>query len=190
MKIIEAEAGNLVQRLTLLLEAGAMFSAANKASIQKCIDTLQSIIDGAVATAPAASQPTKMAASRRAPNRPGNHLLSEAELSFDDREEELRGALVTLLGNPNWLDLEDVYDTYAVYKIGDQPDVNEKTYRIPYSILDGKVTLGKPFEVERVVTYVPVGAQAESASIELSGDVIPLVESIELREFVPLVGVG
>jgi len=54
----------------------------------------------------------------------------------------------------------EMYPDSVVYQ-SCGPDNIEKMYQRSYSVLDGKVTLGDPVQVEREVSYVPIKAAAE-----------------------------
>jgi hypothetical protein len=134
-----------------LREVGKVLSSASKEKIQAAIDALTALINMAEAKS------TEVA----------HAFLEAVQLSFSDRQEEVRDALRAKYGTgPNtWVYLIDCYDDFAIYTIEQDTSLvpsDRKTYQVSYSILDGAVTLGAPFEVERVVSYVPVMTQ-ESA---------------------------
>ena len=99
-------------------------------------------------------------------------LLEKLDLSFD----QIRRKLADAAGNA-WI--RDVYDSWFVYENNNEATMgvgDGKTYRRSY-VIDketGAVTLGDPVEVIAQMTYYAVGQEA--FDIEISGDLIPLVE--------------
>lgn len=101
--------------------------------------------------------------------------LVEAEMSHGQEHDLLRQAVRARYGETAWVYLRDVYDDWAVYEveIDGQPT---SLYKVAYSIVDGVVTLGDAVEVRVETTYVPVTQAQESADVELTGDLVPLLE--------------
>ncbi|MHB1131662.1 MAG: hypothetical protein ACYC4L_04670 [Chloroflexota bacterium] len=151
-------------RLLHLLEVGKTISAASRVKILAAIAALQELVgEGQQSEA----KRDEVLAEARA--------LLEAELSYSQREGLLRAAIQDSLGEPKkWIWLRDIFDDWAVYEDSTQNAL--RLYKVSYSILDGKVTLGEPIEVRVETKYVAIGQQTESADVELTGDLVPLVE--------------
>lgn len=85
----------------------------------------------------------------------------QADFSADNTHSEIRNMVATALGVPSY-HIEDMYDDAAIHTMPKNPtgrDLYEsdgKLYRTPYSILDGKITLGDRQEVKRRTVYDPV----------------------------------
>jgi hypothetical protein len=99
-------------------------------------------------------------------------LLEKLDLSFD----KIREKLAVAAGNA-WI--RDVYDSWFVYENNNADTMgvgDGKTYRRSYVIDQSTsvVTLGDPVEVIAQMTYYAVGQ--ESADLEISGELIPLIE--------------
>jgi hypothetical protein len=87
------------------------------------------------------------------------------EMSYSDREREIRDAIYALDDANNSHSICDIYDTYVIYSVrqivaGGMPGGECKTYKQTYAFDDaGEVTLvGDSTEVERVISYEPVTA--------------------------------
>lgn len=76
--------------------------------------------------------------------------------------------------------VNDVFDDSVVFS----SDYGSTSYRANYDVTeDGVVSLGDPVQVVRKVQYVEPSTNAiESQDIEIDGDLVPLVESSQLRE--------
>jgi len=155
-----------------LIEVGKRLSSASKEKIKAAMEALKALMDAAEGDATAATEAART-------------LLEAAGLSFSERERLIRDAIRARFGgsgdNAPWVWCHDVYDDYAIYTVEPRDgsgDLESKTYRVGYSLLDGVVNLGEPTEVRKVVTYEPV-TQQESAhlEVELTGDLVPLVEA-------------
>lgn len=119
--------------------------------------------------------------------------LAEAEYSFSQTGELVRQAIKAKLTQPGdsrapYVWLKDIYDTWAVYEM-ESSDGSLGLYKISYVIDDaGTVTLGDPTKVLATTVYVPVSEalaaartsavaqESSAASLEIAGEVIPLVE--------------
>ena len=99
-------------------------------------------------------------------------LLEKLDLSFD----QVRQKLAVAAGDA-WI--RDVYDSWFVYENNNAATMgvgDGKTFKRSY-VIDketGVVTLGDPVEVIAQMTYYAVGQ--ESADLEISGELIPLIE--------------
>jgi hypothetical protein len=109
----------------------------------------------------------------------------EAELSHSEIDDELREAVGE--ANPGmWVCIRDVYDDRFVYSLTQmagpdsidtgEPELFQATYTIDAT--SGEATVADPVEVERVVTYVPVAADAtESKRVQVRGDPLKIIEA-------------
>ena len=147
-----------------LIEIGKRLSAASKAKIKAAIDALAVLM--------AAEEESDASATESWRD------LLEATLSYNEREAAVRQAIRDALGNVKhtYVYLVDCYDDYAVYQVDSYGEAESKSlyYQVSYSILDGQVNLGQSTSVRKVVTYEPIAQ--ESADVELTGDLVPLVE--------------
>lgn len=122
------------------------------------------------------------------------HALLEAELSHSEIATALRNALKAANpGTGTYYWPREVYSETFVYEMeaGGSPAT---LYQRPYAIADnGTVTMGDAVEVKARTVYEPVTAPASEAApvdVQLEGDLVPLVEAIDLVEFTPIVRVA
>lgn len=171
-----------------LTEKGRVLSADNEKAIRTALASIQAVlakvmVDDTTATEAALEELPDLAVA-----------LTEAELSFNDRERAIRAALK--VRNPlGYCWLRDVYDADCIFEMqsgGGYDDIAAHLYRVGYTIgADGSATLGDPTEVRVETQYVPVGQAAtatESEQVELNGDLVPLIEKAVRRDgTVPIV---
>lgn len=166
-----ALAARLTERLTRLTEAGRVLSSKNESAIRSAISALQAVLSQM-----AAGQAVDAKASEAAVSEAWR--LLEEDLSFNDRERAIRAALKarTPFG---YCWLRDVYDDRVVFELEATGDgAASKLYQSTYAMTDaGVVTLGEPVEVRIETRYVPISTPATEADrVELTGDLVPLVE--------------
>ncbi len=107
-------------------------------------------------------------------------LISEAELSLDQKRQAVHNALRTqttaALGTSCWI--RDLYDDYVIYELEGPEEIG--TYRRDYSIADdGAVTLGDAQRVRLVTSYEPVSESDPGPVDEAEdfiSDLVPLIE--------------
>ncbi len=127
-----------------------------------------------------------------------NYVLFEAEMSNNDvrnaLEQAIRAALPKGDGD-GWVWVEDVYDDSFVYEDNrtDTPGMYRRSYTLD---ADGSAMIGEPTKVTRQTVYVPVEESSrglvqraldmltgpfrpehKESSVELLGDLVPLIES-------------
>lgn len=164
-------AARLTERLTRLTEAGRVLSAPNEAALRSAIAALQTVLAKIAKGEAPDAKATEAAVSEA-------RRLLEEDLSFNDRERAIRAALKarTPFG---YCWLRETYDDRVVFELEATADgAASKLYQSTYAMTDaGVVTLGDPVEVRVETRYVPVTSPAAEADrIELTGDLVPLVE--------------
>ncbi len=91
----------------------------------------------------------------------GTKQLQAADMSFSAIRDMVCDAICATEGAGYRCYVGEMFLDSMIYSSCSVQDQVEKTYRRSYSIVDGKVTLGDPTEVEREVSYVPIKAAAE-----------------------------
>jgi hypothetical protein len=151
---------SLIERLGRLLEpialaeAGRVLSAANEGKVRAAIAALSEVLS-ALGAADAAKKESAIAEAR---------ALLEADFSYSDRQQLLRGALKTKLNLPKdgWVYVRDCYDDAVIYEV-DDPQGGATLYKASYALDDaGTVTLGDPAKVQLVTSYVVISESGES----------------------------
>lgn len=108
---------------------------------------------------------------------------AEEALSHNDTRSALELALRSEHPTPGdgyWLWIRDVYDTEVIYEYTTPNDGT--LYRRTYTLSDdGAVTFGPPEAVTAQTVYQPV-ASAQTESIALTSDVVPLIEKAVRRD--------
>jgi len=154
-----------------LEEIGKTISAATESKIKAAISALQELLG-------------LTEADRR------RLLLEAAELSFGERERQVRDAIRSMVGGDQqtWIYLCDMYDNYCVYTVeSNAPAGQYKDYRVSYTLKNAEVALGLPEEVRRVISYEPIlekeSESSEVAVISEDGEKMALAEEyIDLIE--------
>jgi hypothetical protein len=175
----------LIERAVALLEVGKKISADRRKKLMTMMQMLQAMM--------AEDDPAKMGEAYQAAS-----LALEEALSYSEREELIRDAIKAKVGGgKTYCYLIDTYPDSVIYSVEQETagSYDSRTYQASYALVDNVVTLGDPVEVKRVTSYVPVSESdsapnSEAASVELEGECIPLVESVELVEFTPLLAVA
>lgn len=121
--------------------------------------------------------------------------LEALAMSHGDLANLLRTALRTLHpGEKSYVWTRDVYDAAVVYELSSRDEITPTAlYQRSYAITDGAVTFGDPIKVIAVTQYMPAeGTEismpatqvtqvsqpaAESGEVELTTDLVPLVEA-------------
>lgn len=92
------------------------------------------------------------------------------EKSFREVERLVRDAIrakVLPTKGKGYVDLTEVYDTHAIYRVERYEEVptvdlpGAGYYQVDYAIKDGEAKLGEPKQVERVISYRPVVNEEE-----------------------------
>jgi len=94
-------------------------------------------------------------------------LQAATDVSFNVIRDKVCDAICKAEGAGFRCYIGEMYADSAVYT-SCGPDNVEKMYQRSYSMVDGKVILGDPVEVEREVSYVPIKAAAEIVDIVAS----------------------
>lgn len=162
-------AARLAYRLTALTEAGRVLSAPNESALRSAIAALQTVL------AKIAKGETPDAKATESAITEGRRLL-ESDLSFNDRERAIRSALKARFGEA-WCWPRETYDDRVIFDVEDRITGSARLYQAGYTVdANGVATIADPVEVRAETRYVPITATAAESAVELTGDLVPLVE--------------
>lgn len=187
----------LVAGAETLSEKGRVLSAENEKTLRAALAALEAVL-GKIASDEVAAEESALHEVEQAADA-AEHALEEVALSFNDKEQAIRAALKEKF--KGWCWTRDVFDDAVVFTWEPRNgapgvELGEKLYRTSYSFsADGEVTLGeKPEPVRVVTTYEPVKdgsplgeadplpAPAVTTTVEVAGDLVPLVEKSLRRD--------
>lgn len=110
-------------------------------------------------------------------------MAAGEQMSFGEIRDEVCDAICAVEGSDFCCYIMDMFHDSVVYESRGQ-DGMEKCYQRSYSIMDGKVTLGDPVEVERKVSYEPIRAAGQFMAA-LDGDTTGYKWDVRIVAFGP-----
>ncbi len=187
----EALVSRLQARLDLL-EKGRVLSSENEKALRTAVSELQAILAKLVG-----GEEVDEAAMLANLGEAGqiiaiaSHVELGESVSYREREQQVRAALVDLIGNKDkWVWVVDLYDDKVIYE-RHAPDMEDgyAYEQRSYAIVDGEITFGDATAVKREVVYVPAESggvppfvpgtrdfEAGESGQVLTGDVIKIAE--------------